>query len=140
MQQLFPSPNITSVSPFTISPSDTIRWKAWGAASDVSPNPIDGSATASNTEIIAIDHAVQSMLPAGDIRNNYIMTGSTWTIGGAAPTSSNQVGTSKLMNSTLETYVQGVDTTHVATINCFGCHTSNTTNVSHVYGELQPLF
>src|SRR5215471_683642 len=49
----FVSPNIVAVSGNTISPSNTLRSKAWGAASNVSPNPIDGSATASNTEMIS---------------------------------------------------------------------------------------
>jgi hypothetical protein len=51
--------------------SDTLRAKAWGAASDVSPNPIDGNTTASNTEIISINNSVRGMMPAGDVRGNY---------------------------------------------------------------------
>jgi hypothetical protein len=45
-------PDLVDILPTTgntISPSDTLRSKAWGAASNVSPNPIDGSATASTT-------------------------------------------------------------------------------------------
>jgi hypothetical protein len=86
------------------------------------------------------------MLAAGDIRGNYVMTGATWTIGGAAPNAfigGNQVGTSSLANTTMETYEQGVHSnpTHQAGgSNCFSCHTSNTTNVSHVFAALKPLF
>jgi hypothetical protein len=137
----FSAPDIVSASGFTISPSDTIRWKAFGAASDVSPNPIDGSTAASNTEIISINNSISGMIASGDVRNNYVMTGATWTIGGASPGSGNQVGTSALSNTTMETYQQGTDTTlaHGGT-NCFTCHTSNTTGVSHVFGPLKPLF
>ena len=137
----FSSPNIVSTGGFTISPSDTIRWKAFGAASDVSPNPIDGSTAASNTEIISINNSISGMIASGDIRNNYVMTGATWTIGGAPPGGGNQVGTSALANTTMETYQQGQDTTlaHGGT-NCFTCHTNNTTDVSHVFGALKPLF
>jgi hypothetical protein len=137
----FSAPNIVAASGFTISPSDTIRWKAFGAASDVSPNPIDGSSAASNTEIIAIDNSISGMIASGDVRSNYVMTGATWTIGGASPNSGNQVGTSALSNTTMETYQQGTDTTmaHGGT-NCFTCHISNTTGVSHVFVPLKPLF
>ncbi len=135
---------IASISPNTISPSNTIRWKAFGGASNVSPNPLDPTTAASNTEIISIHNSIHSMLPAADVRNNYVMTGSTWTIGGAAPTNGNQVGTSMLSNTTMETYQQGQGTTNASGSNCFSCHTSNTTGVSHVFGGattgLKPLF
>jgi hypothetical protein len=131
--------NLVPSASFSIGPSDTIRWKPWGAASDLSPNPIDGSSAASNTEIIAINNSVRGQLAAGDLRGNYFMTGATWTIGGAAPNGFNQVGTSKLANTTMETYNQGVDTRATATLNCFGCHAGNDTGVSHVFGARQPL-
>jgi hypothetical protein len=135
----FTDPNIDAIPPFNVSPSDTIRWKAWGAAFGVSPNPIDGSDTASNTEIIAINNSVRGQLAGGDVRGNYIMTGSTWTIGGAAPNATNQVGTSKLANSTMETYQQG-SSNSTGGSNCFSCHRTNQTPVSHVYDALNPLF
>jgi hypothetical protein len=59
--------NIQAISPFNISPSDTIRWKPWGAASDLSPNPIDGSAAASNTEVIAINNSVRGLRVEAEI-------------------------------------------------------------------------
>lgn len=123
--------------------SNIIRWKAFGAASNVSPNPIDGSAAASNTEIISIHNSVASKMPAGDVRNNYVMTGSTWTIGGAAPTASNQVGTSRLANTTMETFVQGTAATSTPSdTNCFTCHTKTTNmlGISHVFNAIKPLF
>src|SRR2546422_3067440 len=93
--------DIVAVPPNAISPSDTIRWKAWGAASDVRPNPIVMTTAESNTEIISIHNSVSGMMPAGDVRNNYVMTGATWTILGRSPIPvSNQVGTSRLTNTT----------------------------------------
>ncbi len=141
----FSSPDIISIAPFTISPSNTIRWKAWGGASDVSPNPVDATTAVSNTEILSMNNSVRSQLASGDIRSNYIMTGCTWTIGGAAPTGSfnhgsgNEVGTSKLANSTMETYQQGTNTLYATGINCFTCHSANDTSVSHIFTPLQPL-
>jgi hypothetical protein len=123
------------------TPSNTLRSKAWGAAANLSPNPIDGSTTASNTEIIAINDSIRAMMPGGDVRNNYFMTGATWTIGGAAPAGSNEVGTSQLSNTTMETFQQGPDnTTTNGTSNCFSCHGTNQTSVSHVFPTLKPLF
>jgi len=127
-----------------IVPGNAIRWKAWGASFDKSPNPLDASAAASNSEVISIHNTVT--VPGGDIRNNYFMTGATWTIAGAAPTGQfnvvaggNEVGTSFLANSTMETFQQGTSNTSGSGTNCFSCHTTNTTSVSHVYGALLPL-
>jgi hypothetical protein len=132
---------------FTISPSDTIRWKSWGAATNQKPNPAVSSAAASNTEIISINNTVRSLLLAGDVRKNYIMTGATWTLNGDAPSGSfagtfatNEVGTSKLANGTLETYFQGTNTQFANGTNCFLCHTTNTTSVSQIYDPAKPLF
>ena len=78
--------------------SNVLRWKPWGAAFNAQPNPVDATAAASNTEIISIHNTVT--VPGGDVRNNYFMTGTTWTVGGAAPTTpfptGNEVGTSML--------------------------------------------
>ena len=63
------APNIKADSPFTISASDTRRSMAFGAASDVSPNPLDSSAADSNTEIISINNSVRGLMPSGDVRN-----------------------------------------------------------------------
>lgn len=85
-------------------------------------------------------------VPGGDVRNSYFMTGATWTIAGAAPSgqfnvaqNGNEVGTSFLANSSMETYQQGTANTKASGTNCFSCHTTNTTSVSHVYGALLPL-
>jgi hypothetical protein len=166
--------NAGSTLPGTISPSNTIRWKAFGAATDLPPNPIDANAAASNSEIILVHNNIAGMMPSGDVRNNYIMTGATWTIPGANglgqtplpifgnstpaacvptqqnPLPCNQVGTSQLSNSTMETYQQGNDTTSTNGSNCFSCHSSpgpagapiviGNDMLSHVFGAIKPLF
>jgi len=134
---------------FLISPSDTMRMKAFGAGSDTSPNPIDATASASNTEIISINNSISSMMPSGDVRNNYFMVGATWTEGGQPPArgsfpNGNAVGTSQLANTTMETYSQG-NSNLADSGTCFGCHAGNMLGdpsglgLSHIFGELQPL-
>lgn len=125
-----------------IAPSDTLRLKAFGSGSDAS------NATLENTEVISSNNSVRTQLIAGDIRANYIMTGSTWTIGGKVVTSTNQVGTNILANTTMETYDQGIDSTKSNGSNCFACHQNGSqpvgqpanTSVSHIFNKLIPLF
>jgi hypothetical protein len=151
--------NIIAVSPFAISPSNTMRVNAWGGAANASPNPVDApssplataASAASNSEIISTNNSVRGLLNSGDVRNNYIMTGATWTIGGASPTTNfgnpgnsaistgKAVGTSQMANTTMETYQQ-LDFAlpfHSSfsqfSNNCFSCHSSNTTSVSHIF-------
>ena len=142
--QLLSGDDIVAASPpAPIGPDNIIRHKAWGAASDVAPNPLKGT-PASNSEIISINNAVRAVLAVGDVRHNYIMTGSTWLIAGAFPFNffnPTQVGTSKLSNSTMETFTQGSSPQAVGTLNCFDCHSPvKTTIVSHVFNDLKPLF
>lgn len=150
----FGTTNITptgNCQPAGIGPSDTIRWKAFGGAFNQTPNPLDPDTAASNSEIISINNTTQ--VPGNDVRNQYFMTGATWTIGGAAATglfpAGNEVGTSRLANTTMETYGQGTaNTTTVSDSNCFSCHVTNKVVVSHVFCDpahgcsagLQPLF
>jgi hypothetical protein len=116
--------HIVSVSPFTISPSDTRRERPWGLV---------GTTPVGNAEVISINNKVRSLLDPADVRKNYFHEGTTWTIFGANTSpSSNQVGTNKLSNTTMETYTQGG--------NCFNCHGSNTTAVSHIFDVTDPLF
>jgi hypothetical protein len=120
--------DIVSVSPFKISPSDTLRKFPWG---------IDGTNATSNTEVISIHDSVATQMPSGDVRDHYFMLGATWTPFGATPTGGNGVGTNQLTNTTLETYAQGT--------NCFTCHQGNmlgdpSGGLSHIYGTLKPLF
>ena len=124
-----PADSIQSEAGFTIGPSDTLRQFAFGSSSQFE-----------NTEVISIDNHVLQMMPQGDVRGNYFMTGATWTPFGSNPSPSNNgVGTNQLSNATMETYAQGS--------NCFSCHQNNTpnlpnvtTDVSHIYGGIQPLF
>jgi hypothetical protein len=137
----FDEPNITAVADQTIGPSDTLRWKAFGAAADKVPNPRSASVAASNTEIISANNAVAGQLASADVRRQYIMTGATWTIGGQEPArdGSNQVGTSQLANTTMETYQQTRNAQFAKQNNCFACHAKNTTDVSKIFGATQPL-
>jgi hypothetical protein len=113
----------TAVDPtFTIGPSNILR---------IMPFGMPGTNANSNAEILSLNNTVRSLLDPADIRRNYFHEGTTWTIFGASPPSS-QVGTNKLENSTLETFFQGN--------NCFSCHQTNTTAVSHVFDNTQPLF
>lgn len=120
--------NMSSPLPHVIGPSDILRSMPWGVA---------GSNAGSNTQVLTTDNSVLSQLVAGDIRANYIMTGATWTIGGVI--NGAQVGTNKLANTTMETFQQG-------SLNCFDCHTGvnlgddHGNGLSHVFGELKPLF
>lgn len=114
------------IVPFTtgvpMGPTNILRTMPFGMPGS---NPV-------NAEVISTNNVVRSVLAAGDLRRNYIQTGTTWTIGGASPSGSNQVGTNKMANTTMETFAQGS--------NCFGCHHTNTTAVSHVFNGTAPLF
>jgi hypothetical protein len=149
----FSPPDITALSGFKIDGSDTLREKAFGGASNQTPNPLISSTADSNTQVISINNDVhdhmKSAKASADIRNNYIMFGATWTAGGVPPSTpfpmGNEVGTSLLTNTTMETYVQGPDTKANGT-NCFSCHlgnmlgTSGGNGLSHVFGTVDPLF
>ncbi|MFL6307661.1 MAG: hypothetical protein ACJ72H_29360 [Candidatus Sulfotelmatobacter sp.] len=115
-------------APAMVGPSDTLRQNPFGKA---------GTDANSNTEVIAINST--TLIPGNDLRNSYFLSGATWTIGGAPPSSQNQVGTNILANSALETYTQAA--------NCFSCHsgsnmlgTSSGNGLSHIYGPLKSLF
>ena len=152
MQEVSPAVGIKAAAGETISPSNTLRVKPFGAASNVSPNPLDSPA-ASNSEIISIDNSVSAMMPSGDIRDNYIFSGATWTIPGVPPGPSGtgtEVGTSQLANSTLETYDQSL-TPAFGGANCIDCHSSQNQNgntnqttfvvgVSHIFFAIKQLF
>jgi hypothetical protein len=115
--------HIVNNTGFTISPSNVIKTMPWG---------LPGGSANGNAEVISTNNKVRGLLDPADIRVNYIQTGTTWTIFGAAPTSGNQVGTNKLANSTMETFAVGS--------NCFSCHTTNKTTVSHIFDDTKPLF
>jgi hypothetical protein len=142
------APNIQASGSFTISPSDTLRQAPFGTPyNQTPPNPVDATPAAANTELISLNNNILSQMAgagaSADLRNNYFQSGTTWTSGGASPTGSypggNEVGTSYLTNSTMETYQQSPNNM-VGGTNCFTCHQSNTTGVSHMYPVLKPLF
>ncbi len=118
--------NIVALAGKTIGPSDILRVNPWGS------NTTSPTSTTPNTDIISINNSVINQLAAGDVRRKYIMTGTTWTIGGAAPTGGNEVGTNQMANATLETFFQPS--------NCFSCHGTNQFPVSHIYNAIKPLF
>jgi hypothetical protein len=115
--------HIVAISPFSISPSNILRSRPWGLL---------GSNATRNAEVISINGTVRSLLDPADIRRNYFHEGTTWTIFGGDPINTPQVGTNKLENTTMETFTQGG--------NCFDCHFTNTTEVSHVFSQTRPLF
>ncbi len=141
-------PDLRDIKVVSRHPSNTIRWKTWGTASD------DGdTATSNNTDILAINNNVRGMMASGDVRSHYIMTGATWVANGVPLGSpqftGQQVGTSLLTNTTMETYQQGTDSKANGT-NCFTCHSGNMlgdaggnngliNGLSHIFGQLQPL-
>ncbi len=153
------SPNLSghivayTTSAAILPPSNVLRMKPWGVASNGVPNNEDKTPAAANTEIISIDTNVQAQLSAGgagtDPRYNYLMIGSTWTFGGGQPSKLtpngaypnnaanppnpppyNVVGTSMLFNSTMETFQQGTDGTSKTGFNCFSCHSDVTGDVT----------
>jgi hypothetical protein len=115
--------HIQPVAPFPISPTNVVRSKPWG---------LDGTNALGNAEVISLNNIVRNLLDPNDVRRNYFHGGTTWTVGGAPPGVGNQAGTNKLSNTTMETFTQGG--------NCFGCHGTNTTAVSHIFADTQPLF
>jgi hypothetical protein len=117
-----------------VGPAAVLRAKPWGSNDGGTP----ANAAGLNTQVISANASVISQLNAADIRRNYFQLGTTWTIGGAAPNSGNQVGTNHLANATLETFAQG-QTPSAPSANCFSCHGTNKVAVSHVYRELMPL-
>jgi hypothetical protein len=115
--------HIQALTGFTISPTNIKR---------IMPFGLNGTSASGNAEVISTNNKVRSLLDPADKRINYIQRGTTWTIFGGFPGSGNQVGTNILANTTMETFSQGN--------NCFLCHNTNTTIVSHVFNETAPLF
>jgi hypothetical protein len=152
---------IQAYSPFTITPSNTLREKPFGAASGTAPNLNVASPAASNSEIISVNSSVRNLMTAagagGDVRNNYYLIGAAWSLGGVAPgystglptnffgpplTPANVVGTSQLFNTTMETYDQGPGTLlfqgQDTGETCFDCHGGSLaiTMLSHIFASI----
>jgi hypothetical protein len=126
---------VASSPPTPIGPSDILRVNAWGTAAN------SGAFTANNTDVISVNNSVINQLLAGDVRKNYVMTGTTWTAFGQVPPPGpgQEVGTNQMANSTMESFEQPS--------NCFDCHSGSNmlggaggSGLSHIYGVLKPLF
>jgi hypothetical protein len=153
----------------TIGPDKVVRINPWGdqtmTLAEFYEDPLAGKAGASipagrATDLISLHLSLTANLPAGDVRKNYIQTGSIWSSGGVIPTGDG-TGTSKddkitaealrgniqLANSTMETYHQFPDSHSTGSFmpkNCFGCHgvdkpDSPSIGVSHIFDDLNPL-
>jgi len=116
---------ITPYSPAThIGPSNTYRVNAWG-----------GGTVGNNTEIISIGNNIHSLLPEGDVRKNYALIGAIWTDKGTIPPIGTNEGSTKLANSTMETYEQE--------LNCFSCHQTSGKDlwgdlrISHIFNHIK---
>jgi hypothetical protein len=139
---------------YKISPSNSLAALPWGSQRGTVTNPQNGSSAASNSEIISLNYAIQQLMPAGDVRKNYLLVGATWTAGGVGPTGlvygsggiqghsklpGASIGTSVLANTTMETYFQS------GRRSCFTCHSTpenpsvDPDSISHIFGSLQPL-
>lgn len=144
--------NIVLTAPATrIVPTSVVRTNPWGT-----PGSDANSATV-NAQIISMNSNVLGNLVSGDIRANYVQIGAVWTQNGIIPqsplpdqTNSNvallapEVGSSRLANTTMETYFQGTQMG-----NCFLCHNAGGSpaptasfgdeELSHIYFDLAPL-
>ncbi|PCK07931.1 MAG: hypothetical protein COA42_11640 [Alteromonadaceae bacterium] len=117
---------IQAVQGETISAASTYRVSPFG-------NPT--SDDAGNTLLASINENIQGQLLSGDLRKNYFLVGSVWTKngvpgqGGSLP---ELAGSTKLANTTMETFTQNKD--------CFSCHTTqHDLSLSHILDLIQPL-
>jgi len=152
------SSSIQAQTSAAIGPSDILRQKAWGSGYNGQPNQEDLTPAAANTQVISLNTDVVDQLTAAgaidDPRINYWLIGATWTWRGASPNGRfplnpalfNEIGTSTLTNSTMETFQQGADPTIQTGTNCFTCHADYTltgarssVSVSHIFAPLDPL-
>lgn len=122
---------IVANSGSTIGPSNIIRWKPWGTG---------GNDAGTNTDIKTLNNSVRDMLMEEDVRKNYIQIGTTWQ---DIKENSTQQGSTRLANSTMETYMQGTNNSVTNGTSCFSCHAANGEDrkaYSHIYYSIKPLF
>jgi hypothetical protein len=145
---------VTIINTATMYSPDTRRIMAWGSASNTVPNQEDKTPADANSEVIAINNAIQKMLVGNDIRKNYLFIGATWTFGGIAPngksypygvekdtiTHGAAIGTAQLANSTMETFMQSPTSASTSdnSRSCFYCH-SHTDGANKAY-SLKPKY
>ena len=104
-----PTNSILSPADQTIGPVDIYRKNAWGT------DPQDLDFSTNNADIIAINKSTFALQVAGDVRTNYILTGTTWIEnGGDTNDPLNRSGTKMMANTTMETFQQPST--------CFDCH------------------
>jgi hypothetical protein len=161
--------DITATKKNTIGPSTIVRENPWGSASNAHPNTnVFLQDAENNAELISLNNDVLKLMPAGDVRGNYFVSGAVWTQYGNIPNLSNkdpndsklkwvepfgafkQIGSISLANSTMETFHQGSATSAIIVereVGCFGCHYAQPEQVranqgvavSHIYGQIQPI-
>jgi hypothetical protein len=152
--QLDGNGNIVGATTTTpVLPANVMRIMAFGTPVNRQPNPF-ASPERSNDEVISLNNHVQAML--SDVRTKYVFTGSTWTLGGGAPTvpfmtgvattAGTEVGTDAISNSLMETTFQGntavfgtTPGTNLNPTDCLGCHATNTTVISHIFYNTNPF-
>ncbi|MGQ0739788.1 MAG: hypothetical protein ACT4OJ_12075 [Bacteroidota bacterium] len=122
---------IVANSGSTIGPSNIIRWKPWGTG---------GNDAGTNTDLKTLNSSVMNMLVDGDVRKNYIQIGTTWR---EKEENSPQKGSTRLANTTMETFMQGTNNSVTNGTTCFSCHAANGEDkkaYSHIYYSIKPLF
>jgi hypothetical protein len=73
----FSGNTITAEPGQTIGPTNVFRVNPWGTSSS------NSAFTANNTDVVSLNRSVLGMLAAGDMRKNYIHTGTTWVLAAA---------------------------------------------------------
>lgn len=116
--QAIPGKTIGAASAYRVSP--------WGNSPDDNKQ---------NTLLVNLNNNVRSQLINGDVRKKYFLLGSVWTNNGV-PGQNNSIpelaGSSRLANSTMETFTQSQ--------NCFSCHTTqHNDSLSHILPIIKPL-
>ena len=92
-------------------------------------NASGGGSTQNLATIQSINGSIAGLLPPSSLWKNYTLVGGIWTNGTLPATSTNEVGSLLLANTTMETFTQ--------TTSCFGCHNISTGQppfkVSHAF-------
>lgn len=130
----------------------SVRDNPWGSAALSETSNIQDPEN--NAELISLNNDIMSMLPTGDPRQYYFVSGAVWTQHGNIPTydgagpSFTQKGSLSLSNSTMETFTQvaATDATK-ADGGCFLCHSISGAQatakqgvaVSHIYGSINAI-
>ena len=139
--------------------SNTVRTFAWGGAQGA-------AGLQNNTDIIALNNAIISMLGNGDVRKNYVLIGAVWTGGLIPPGGTTQptppvapplppaivlpgaqsVGSVLLSNATMETYHQAIDNpsppdySPAFGFNCFNCHNTGSADSAGNLSKLSHIW